>query len=314
MMRKITIATRGSMLALWQANHIKALLAARYEDLEAKLLTIRTKGDKVLDVPLASVGGKGLFVQEIEEALLDGRADLAVHSMKDVPMVLPDGLMLGAVLKREVSHDVFVSEKYPTLESLPPGAVVGTSSLRRQAQLLSYRTDLTVSMLRGNVETRVRKMREGMYDAVILAAAGMKRLGISAAHMQPLTPPLFLPAVGQGALGIEIRTDRQDLKDIISFLNHAETMLCLTAERSFLRRLDGGCQVPIAAHAVMREGHMELTGLVADVAGKTVLRETRRCQASPEQAEIMGTGLADHLLAQGAGAILSELYGKRSPL
>ena len=313
-MSKITIATRGSMLALWQANHIKDLLAARYEDLETELLTIRTKGDKVLDVPLASIGGKGLFVKEIEEALLDGRADLAVHSMKDVPMVLPDGLMLGAVLEREVSNDLFVSEKYPTLDSLPPGAVVGTSSLRRQAQLLSYRPDLMVSMLRGNVETRVRKVREGQFDAVILAEAGMKRLGIHAAHTQALTPPAFLPAVGQGALGIEIRADRQDVKDIISFLNHAETMLCLTAERAFLRRLDGGCQVPIAAHAIIDRATLELTGLVADVAGKTVLRDTLSCPASSTQAAALGTALAEQLLSQGADAILSELYGKESSL
>ncbi len=311
-MPKITIATRGSMLALWQANHIKALLSARYEDLETELLTIRTKGDKVLDVPLASIGGKGLFVKEIEEALLDGRADLAVHSMKDVPIVLPNGLMLGAVLEREVCHDLFVSEKYPSLESLPPGAVVGTSSLRRQAQLLSLRPDIIVSMLRGNVETRVRKAHEGIFDAVILAAAGMKRLGIHAEHIQALKPPVFLPAVGQGILGIEIRSDRQDVKEAIAFLNHPETTLCLTAERAFLRRLDGGCQVPIAAHAVISGCSLELTGLVADVFGKTVLRDTRCCETSLDEAGLLGTALAEDLLLRGADAILNDLYGKVS--
>ena len=207
-MKKVVIATRGSQLALWQAEHIKSRLMAQYEGLEVELLILKTKGDIILDVPLAKVGGKGLFVKEIEEALLAGTADLAVHSMKDVPMVLPEGLTLGAVPEREICTDLFLSEKYAALEELPQGPKLGTSSLRRQSQALALRPDLEVAMLRGNVETRLRKMKEGQYDAIILARAGVKRLGLGATLQQDLTPPSFLPAVGQGALGIEIRAAR----------------------------------------------------------------------------------------------------------
>lgn len=307
-MKKMVIATRGSALALWQAKHIRSLLRQQYPALEIEFLILKTKGDVILDVPLAKVGGKGLFVKEIEEALLSGQADLAVHSMKDVPMLLPDGLVLGAVPEREVCTDLFLSEKYSTLQSLPKGAVVGTSSLRRQAQLLSQRPDIQVALLRGNVETRLRKLKEGQYDAIILARAGVKRLGLSASLQQDLVPPAFLPAVGQGALGVEIRADREDVKEGVAFLEHLPTRLCVSAERAFLRRLDGGCQVPIAAHAVLKEKALVLSGLVADPLGKRVFRGEIRGSAALESAESMGVALAEELLGQGADAVLRELY------
>ena len=307
-MKKVTIATRGSQLALWQAEHIKSRLMAQYEGLEVELLILKTKGDIILDVPLAKVGGKGLFVKEIEEALLAGTADLAVHSMKDVPMVLPEGLTLGAVPEREICTDLFLSEKYAALEDLPQGAKLGTSSLRRQSQALALRPDLEVAMLRGNVETRLRKMKEGQYDAIILARAGVKRLGLGASLQQDLTPPSFLPAVGQGALGIEIRDDRPEMRELVAFLDHTPTRLCVTAERAFLRRLDGGCQVPIAAHAVLDGEELVLEALVADPLGKVVFRDTVRCAATLEEADAAGQKLAEKLLADGADKILAELY------
>ena len=307
-MKKVVIATRGSQLALWQAEHIKSRLMAQYEGLEVELLILKTKGDIILDVPLAKVGGKGLFVKEIEEALLSGAADLAVHSMKDVPMVLPEGLTLGAVPEREICTDLFLSEKYAALEELPQGAKLGTSSLRRQSQALALRPDLEVAMLRGNVETRLRKMKEGQYDAIILARAGVKRLGLGASLQQDLTPPSFLPAVGQGALGIEIREDRPEVRELVAFLDHLPTRLCVTAERAFLRRLDGGCQVPIAAHAVLEGEELALEALVADPLGKVVFRDTVRCAATLEEADAAGQRLAEKLLADGADKILAELY------
>ena len=307
-MKKVVIATRGSQLALWQAEHIKSRLMAQYEGLEVELLILKTKGDIILDVPLAKVGGKGLFVKEIEEALLAGTADLAVHSMKDVPMVLPEGLTLGAVPEREICTDLFLSEKYASLEELPQGAKLGTSSLRRQSQSLALRPDLEVAMLRGNVETRLRKMKEGQYDAIILARAGVKRLGLGATLQQDLTPPSFLPAVGQGALGIEIREDRPEMRELVAFLDDMPTRRCVTAERAFLRRLDGGCQVPIAAHAVLDGEELVLEALVADPLGKVVFRDTVRCAATLEEADAAGQKLAEKLLADGADKILAELY------
>lgn len=307
-MQKVVIATRGSQLALWQAEHIKSRLMERHPGLEVELLVLKTKGDIILDVPLAKVGGKGLFVKEIEEALLSGSADLAVHSMKDVPMVLPEGLTLGAVPEREVCTDLFLSEKYASLEELPQGAKLGTSSLRRQAQSLALRPDLEVAMLRGNVETRLRKMKEGQYDAIILARAGVKRLGLGASLQQDLTPPAFLPAVGQGALGVEIREDRPEVREFVAFLEHMPTRLCVTAERAFLRRLDGGCQVPIAAHAVLEGEELILEALVADPQGKVVFRSSVRCAADIDAADAAGQQLAEKLLADGADKILAELY------
>ena len=307
-MKKVIIATRGSQLALWQAEHVRQRLMAQYAGLEVELLVLRTKGDIILDVPLAKVGGKGLFVKEIEDALLSGAADIAVHSMKDVPMVLPEGLTLGAVPEREVCNDLFLSEKYASLSDLPSGAVLGTSSLRRQAQVLAMRPDITVSMLRGNVETRLRTMKEGQYDAIILARAGVKRLGLGATFQQDLTPPDFLPAVGQGALGVEMREDRQDVRELLAFLEHEPTRLCVMAERAFLRRLDGGCQVPIAAHAVLEGGRLSLEALVAGVDGRTVIRGSLDCDATGEEAERTGCALAEDMLGRGAADILAELY------
>ena len=307
-MKKVIIATRGSQLALWQAEHVRQRLMAQYAGLEVELLVLRTKGDIILDVPLAKVGGKGLFVKEIEDALLSGAADIAVHSMKDVPMVLPEGLTLGAVPEREVCNDLFLSEKYASLSDLPSGAVLGTSSLRRQAQVLAMRPDITVSMLRGNVETRLRKMKEGQYDAIILARAGVKRLGLGATFQQDLTPPDFLPAVGQGALGVEMREDRQDVRELLAFLEHEPTRLCVMAERAFLRRLDGGCQVPIAAHAVLEGGRLSLEALVAGTDGRTLIRGSLDCGATGEEAERTGCALAEDMLGRGAADILAELY------
>lgn len=305
-MKKIVIATRGSALALWQANHIKSLLEVQHADLAVDLLVLKTRGDIFLDVPLAKVGGKGLFVKEIEEALLSGAADLAVHSMKDMPMLLPEGLILGAVPEREVLTDLFLSEQFSTLASLPHGATLGTSSLRRQAQVLAERPDLAITLLRGNVETRLRKMKEGQYDAIILASAGIKRLGLSATHQEELAPPRFLPAVGQGALGIEVRADRTDVLALIAFLEHRATRLCVEAERAFLAGLDGGCQVPIAGHAVLRGDNVHLVGLVGEPDGTLILRRSQEGKDSVP----LGQNLALELLDAGARTILQKLYSE----
>lgn len=306
-MKKITIATRGSRLALWQAEHIKALLVKKHSGLEVELLVLKTKGDIILDVPLAKVGGKGLFVKEIEEALLDGRADLAVHSMKDVPMELPAGLVLGVVPQREDPADILLSVDYASIEEIPAGAVIGTSSLRRQSQLLALRPDLKVASLRGNVETRLRKLTEGQFAAIIMAAAGMKRLGLNAPKQQILSIHSFLPASGQGALGIEYAEDRKDIAELLEFLNHAETRACVTAERAFLAALEGGCQTPIAAHAtVQSDGSLVLDGLVADLDGKTIIRKQRGACAN--DAQKLGRELAREVKDAGGAAILQEIY------
>lgn len=318
-MKTITIATRGSRLALWQAEHIRSLLEKTH-GLKVELLVLKTKGDIVLDVPLSKVGGKGLFVKEIEEALLDGRADLAVHSMKDVPMELPEGLVLGAVPEREDPADLLLSVRYADLAALPAGAKVGTSSLRRQAQLLVLRPDLDIVSLRGNVDTRIRKLNEGEFDAIVMAAAGMRRLALTTPFMHTLAPPAFLPAAGQGALGIELREDNKDLLSMLEFLNHPASRICVEAERGFLAGLEGGCQVPIAAHAVLRpspatgfvpsgaEVHIE--GLVADVTGKRIIRKSRA--GAPDEARSLGLALAGDIKAAGGAAILAELYGTAS--
>ncbi len=310
-MTQLTIATRGSQLALWQAEYIKSLLEAQHSGLHVELLRIKTKGDIILDVPLAKVGGKGLFVKEIEEALLDGRADLAVHSMKDVPMELPEGLVLGCVPKREVPHDVLLSAQYASLDALPQGAHVGTSSLRRQAQLLALRPDLRISSLRGNVDTRVRKLMEGQYDAIVLAGAGVKRLGITTPHMYAFDTDAFVPAVGQGALGIECRENRTDVLEYLAFMEHAGTRTCVSAERAFLQGLNGGCQVPIAGHAVMHDASsFRMEVLVADVDGTGVLRQSTH--AAAKDASITGKALAQALLDAGAARILEKLYDTNS--
>ncbi len=306
-MKKCTIATRGSRLALWQAYHVKACLEKQYPGIEVDLKQIKTKGDIILDVPLAKVGGKGLFVKEIEEALFDGSADIAVHSMKDVPMQLPEGLVLACIPEREIPHDTLLSVHYASLDELPQNAHVGTSSLRRQAQLLALRPDLRISSLRGNVDTRLRKLTEGQYDAIVLAGAGLKRLELTVPHMIALEKNTFVPAVGQGALGIECRADREDLLEALRFLEDANTRVCVTAERAFLAGLEGGCQVPIAGHAVLNgDSTFTLEGLVGQVDGSTILRQT--ITASAEEAAQAGAALARQLLDAGADEILRALY------
>ncbi len=314
-MKHLTIATRGSKLALWQAEHIRALLEKEH-NLEVRLLVLKTRGDIILDVPLAKVGGKGLFVKEIEEALLDGRADIAVHSMKDVPMELPEGLILGAVPERADPADLLLSVNWPDLASLPLGAHVGTSSLRRQAQLLALRPDLAVTSLRGNVDTRIRKLLEGEFDAIVMASAGMRRLELSTPHMFALRAPEFLPAAGQGALGIELKADRPELLDKLRFLNHPASFALVAAERAFLQGLDGGCQVPIAAYATLEPAPVQgtiapgsiltLEGLVADPHGKRFVRDVK--QGDPAEAQAIGLALAQAVKKAGGAAILQEVY------
>ncbi len=303
-MKKITIATRGSKLALWQAHHVKERLE-REHHVSVELSIIKTRGDIILDVPLAKVGGKGLFVKEIEEALLSGAADLAVHSMKDVPMMLPEGLVLGAVPEREDPADLLLSVKHDSVEALPAGARVGTSSLRRQAQLLAMRADLQVEMLRGNVDTRLRKLAEGQYDAIVMAAAGMKRLGLSAPHMVRLEAPVFLPAVGQGALGIECRADREDILSALAFLEHRPTRLCVEAERGFSARLEGGCQAPIAGYARLEEDQIVFEGLVSSLDGTQVVRLCRTGGLSSPWD--LGAMVAEDILNAGGEKILSAI-------
>ncbi len=306
-MKKIVIATRGSKLALWQAEHIRDRLIFRYPELKVELLKIKTRGDKILDVPLAKVGGKGLFVKEIEEALMDGRADIAVHSMKDVPTELPAGLKLGIIPERESPVDLLLSCKYKNLMELPEKARVGTSSLRRQAQLLHLRPDLEVVSLRGNLDTRVRKLKEGQFDAIIVARAGMRRLGLTVDYEYELAPPGFLPAVAQGALGIEYAEDRHDLDELLEFLDHAPTRFCVHAERGFLHGLDGGCQVPIACYACYKDNQLHISGLVADLKGERMVRRER--SGEPEEASRLGQELAQEVLKAGGKEILEELYG-----
>ncbi|MBF0480385.1 MAG: hydroxymethylbilane synthase [Desulfovibrionaceae bacterium] len=306
-MTQCTIATRGSQLALWQANHIAALLRERHPGLTVSLLVLKTTGDKILDVPLAKVGGKGLFVKEIEDALLDGRADLAVHSLKDVPAELPAGLTLGVVPRREEPADVFLSVDCDSPAALPRAATVGTSSLRRQAQLLALRPDLTIESLRGNLDTRVRKLLEGVYAAIVVAAAGLNRLGLTAPKRFVLGPPDFLPAVGQGALGLEYRESDAATAALVSFLNDPDSRDATDAERGFLAGLDGGCQAPIAAHAVMLgSDSLRLTGLVADLTGARVVR--REIVAPRERAREAGLSLARTVLDAGGQALMDELY------
>ncbi|MDH5525819.1 MAG: hydroxymethylbilane synthase [Nitrospirota bacterium] len=304
---RVTIATRGSQLALWQANWVKARILSHFPDTEVVLNIIKTTGDKITDVPLAQVGGKGLFVKEIEEALLDGSADLAVHSMKDVPAQLPEGLELSAIPEREDQRDAFISNHHARLDDLPQGAKVGSSSLRRQSQLRARRPDLKVEMLRGNVDTRLRKLDEGEYDAIILAAAGVTRLGWADRVKEYLDPQICLPAVGQGALGIESRIGDEALEPVLELFRDPATTVCVTAERAFLLRLEGGCQVPIAAMAETRGDRVYLTGLVASVNGDRVVKKTG--DAPHGDCERLGLELAETVLSAGGGAILTEVYG-----
>lgn len=305
-MKTLKIATRQSPLALWQAEHIRSRLNALYPDLTVELLKFVTQGDKILDTPLAKIGGKGLFVKELEAALLDGRADLAVHSMKDVPMHLPEGLSLAVICEREDPLDAFVSNHYAHFDELPQGAKVGTSSLRRKCQILQQRPDLEIIDLRGNVGTRLSKLDDGLYDAIILASAGLKRLGLADRIRHCLTPVVSLPAVGQGALGLECRTDDVELLKLIQPLQHEETSICVRAERAFNAYLEGGCQVPIAGYATLKDGQVQIEGRVGSVDGKTLLQE--QLVGATVDAEQLGEQLAQRLLAQGAGELLKALY------
>ncbi len=308
--RVIRLGSRGSQLALWQAEHIRSGIERR-TGRPVEITKIKTTGDMILDVPLARVGGKGLFVKEIEEALLGGRIDLAVHSMKDVPTDLPDRLVIAAITRREDPRDAFLSRRYPRLEELPAGARVGTSSLRRQTQLLGLRPDLRIESLRGNLDTRIRKMEEGLFDAVILAAAGIRRLGWEAKITQYLPPEVSLPAIGQGALGIEIRRDDPETLETVSFLNDRETACAVRAERGFLKRLEGGCQVPIASFGRTEGETIFLEGLVGRPDGSQILRA--RAQGSVSDPESLGVELAEDLLRRGAKEILDEVYRTAGP-
>ena len=305
----LVVATRGSALALWQANHVKALLEADDPELRVTLLVLKTKGDKILDVPLAQVGGKGLFVKEIEEALLRKDAQLAVHSMKDVPAELEAGLVLAAISAREDAHDVLVSKGDLKLAELPQGAHVGTSSLRRVCQLRARRPDLRISALRGNVDTRLRKLDEGEYDAIVLAAAGLIRLGHGARISERLPFDESLPAIGQGALGLETRGDDPDTMARVRRVLHDETTAaCVIAERAFLARLHGGCQTPIAAHGTLVQGVLQMQGLVGATDGSQILRASTA--GPPSSAASLGKALADQMLAQGAASLLAaQGYG-----
>ncbi len=306
--KEIVIGTRGSKLALWQANWVKSELEKKYPHVNVTLLRIKTTGDKITDVPLAQVGGKGLFVKEIEEALLDGRAHLAVHSMKDVPTEFPEGLSLAAIAEREDPRDALISAGGVLLKDLPKGARVGTSSLRRQAQLLSLRPDLEIVQLRGNLDTRLRKLDEGEYDAILLAGAGVNRLGWQARITELLAPEIFLPAIGQGAIGIETKIDDDETNGLIAFFDHRETSRAVRGERALLKRLEGGCQVPIAAYGTVNEGGVEmtLTGLVGSTDGKTIIKDV--VSGPVAEAEGLGVRLAESLLKKGAWDILKDLY------
>ena len=305
-MTKFRIGSRGSQLALWQANHISALLRTRGHEVEIEI--IHTTGDKITDVALAMVGTKGMFTKEIEEALADGRVDLAVHSLKDLPTELPPGFEIAAITKREDARDAFCSRLYSSVENLPRGARVGTSSLRRRAQLKAVRPDLDIHPLRGNVDTRLRKLEQGEYDAIILASAGLNRLGKTELIKQIIPAQIMCPAAGQGALAIEIREADSATRQHVEFLNDDRARAATTCERALLNRLGGGCQVPIGAFAEMRSGKLHLEAIVADPDGSRVLRESRDGNFNhPEQ---LGNDVGETLLARGGEEILEAVYGR----
>jgi len=302
----VRIATRQSPLALWQAEHVRALLMTQHEGLEVELVRMVTQGDKILDTPLAKIGGKGLFVKELEQAMLDGRADLAVHSMKDVPVELPDGLQLSVILEREEPRDAFVSERFERFADLPEGACVGTSSLRRQLQLLRVRPDLNIASLRGNVGTRLMRLEEGRFDAIILASAGLIRLGLSAHIRELLSTEVCLPAIGQGAIGIESRIGDTRIDQLVACLDDPDTHYRVLAERAFNARLQGGCQVPIGGHAVLDGDTLRLKGLVGEVDGSRIVEGER--SGGRNDGVAMGESLADEVLDAGGREILAAIY------
>src|SRR5271170_2169874 len=303
-MSKLRIGSRGSQLALWQANHISALLRERGHEVEIQI--IHTTGDKITDVALAMVGTKGMFTKEIEEALAVGRVDLAVHSLKDLPTELPPGFDIAAITEREDPRDAFCSRRYSRIEDLPQGARVGTSSLRRQAQLKAIRPDLDIRPLRGNVDTRLRKLEQGEYDAIILAAAGLNRLGKTELIKQIIPAEVMCPAAGQGALAIEIREGDAATRELLKFLDDSAARAATTCERALLNRLGGGCQVPIGALAEMRNGKLHLEAIVADPDGSTVLRESR----DGDEPETLGIEVGNTLLSRGGDKILEAVYGR----
>ena len=304
----LILGTRGSKLAVHQSQWVQARLQELAPGLTISLQRIQTSGDKILDVPLAKIGGKGLFVKEIEDALLSREIDLAVHSMKDVPTALPEGLDILCVPPREDPRDALITRDGCRLDQLKPGARIGTSSLRRQAQLLHYRPDFTIEMLRGNLDTRLRKLREGQFDAIVLAAAGLRRLAWDAEITEYLPVHLSLPAIAQGALGIEARSDDTFVRELLSRFEHRPTRITVTAERALLHRLEGGCQVPIAAHAALEGDRLTVDGLVASVDGRRVIRH--QIQGPASEAQTLGTKLAERLLADGGDVILKEIYGQ----
>ncbi|QEH18768.1 hydroxymethylbilane synthase [Histophilus somni] len=315
--KTLKIATRQSPLALWQANYVKNRLQQRYSHLSVELVPIITKGDVILDTPLAKIGGKGLFVKELENALLNGEADIAVHSMKDVPMQFPKGLELSVICPREDPRDAFVSNKYRTLDELPQGAIVGTSSLRRQCQLKNWRADLDISSLRGNVGTRLNKLDQGDYDAIILASAGLIRLGLTERIRSFIEIDTILPACGQGAVGIECRVDDRDVQSLLMPLADQTTTYCVLAERAMNFHLQGGCQVPIGAYAILENNQLYLRGLVGDVHGSQILSaegqfelslDFESSQSAVQKAEELGVSIAEQLLQQGADKILQAVY------
>ncbi|MBD3755091.1 MAG: hydroxymethylbilane synthase [Gammaproteobacteria bacterium] len=306
MKKTLRIATRKSPLALWQAEFVKAQLQQAHPDLQIELLPMSTKGDKILDVPLAKIGGKGLFTKELEDRMMAGEADIAVHSMKDVPMELPEGFALGAILERHAPTDAFVSNHYARFEDLPQGAVLGTSSLRRKAQLMALRPDLDVRDLRGNVGTRLGKLDAGEYDAIVLATSGLQRLGLDERIRHEIAPEQCLPAVTQGTLGIEYFAKDTETLAIIRVLNHEETEIRTRAERAMNHRLEGGCQVPIGVFAELDGNNLSMRGLVGSLDGSTLLKAS--ISGTRDEAEALGVKLAEDLLAQGAAAILAEVY------
>jgi hydroxymethylbilane synthase len=300
----VRIATRKSPLAMWQANYVKSLLLASHPQLTVEILGLLTEGDKLLATPLTEIGGKGLFVKELEKAILEHRADIAVHSIKDLPVTLPDHLILAAMCEREDPRDALVSNHFASLDDLPPGAIVGTSSSRRACQLYAMRPDLKIENLRGNVGTRLGRLDAGTYDAIILAAAGLKRLGLANRIRTCLDPEIWIPAVGQGAIGIECHRDNQSVLSLLTTLNHPPTQRCITAERSMNLELNGGCQLPIAGYATLQAEQLTIRGLVGDLENRTLIKA--QASGNAEDAAAIGAQLAHKLLARGAHALLQK--------
>lgn len=322
MKSKVVIGTRGSKLALWQANWVKKKLEELYPDIRVEIEKIKTTGDKILDAPLAKIGGKGLFVKEIEEALLEGRVDIAVHSMKDVPTEMPEGLHISAICRREDPRDAFISREGVSFQDLPEGSIIGTSSLRRTVQLKALRRDIEIKTLRGNVDTRIRKLREGQFDGIVLALAGLKRMGFEEIITETFSEETIIPAIGQGAIGIETRVDDEFINERVKPLNDPLTAVSVSAERAFLAVMGGGCQVPLACHVRVVDGFMKISGMIGDPYKMSqILRETAKIKINPDkpcysdsslmdQVKSEAEKLAKTLLLRGGKDILERTYGK----